>query len=111
MHISIPYLTNGTGAIEESEMKFINSEEKIPLSSIENKNVVTQVDDTVNFASYKVTEDLTQIKQKMKNHIQNYGGIDAGIYAAMKDGSELKSTDLTPFDTTCYNNITRSSLL
>ncbi len=104
--ISIPYLTNGTGAIEESEMKFINSEEKIPLSSIENKNVVTQVDDTVNFASYKVTEDLTQIKQKMKDHIQNYGGIDAGIYAAMKDESELKSTDLTPFDTTCYNNIT-----
>ena len=36
-YISIPYLTNGTGAIEESEMKFINSEEKIPLSSIENK--------------------------------------------------------------------------
>ena len=45
----------------------------------------------MNFASYKVTEDLTQIKQKkMKDHIQNYGGIDAGIYAAMKDESELK---------------------
>ena len=106
VYISVPYLTNGTGAIAEAEMEFINSNEKIPLSSIQNKKVITQVDDIVFFPSYKITDDLTQIKQKMKEHIQNYGGIDAGIYGAIKDESETKSTDLTPFDTTCYNNIT-----
>lgn len=91
-YLFIPYLTNGTGAIAESEMKFINSEEKISLSNIANKTVITQVNDTIEFPSYYSPTD--QIKQQIKEHIMNYGGIDAGIH-----GASLS-------DTTCYNNTT-----
>ena len=82
--IGIPtaYLTNGTGAIEESAMPFENNENKISLSSIQNKKVVTQVNDTRDFASYDSTKDTTVIKQQMKEHIMNYGAIDAGIHGA-----------------------------
>ena len=92
--IKMAYLTNGTGAISETEMPFENNEKKIPLSEIQNKTVITQVNDTVDFPSYSATEDTTQIKQQMKEHIKNYGGIDAGIH-----GVSLS-------DTTCYNNET-----
>lgn len=94
LDIFIPYLTNGTGAIAESEMEFINSEEKIPLSSIENKKVITQVNDTIEFSSDTSTEEsLAQIKQQMKEHIQNYGGISAAMHGGYGDK-------------TCYNNET-----
>lgn len=88
------YLTNGTGAIAETEMEFENNSDKIYLSSIQNKNVITQLNDTIEFPSYSPTEDTTQIKQQMKEHIKNYGGIYAAIYGAQT------------FDTTCYNNKT-----
>ena len=94
--ISIPYLTNGTGAIPESEMQFENNATKINLSQIDGKTVVTQVNDAVQFPSYSATDNKTEIIQKMKNHIQNYGSIDATIH-----GFSL-------FKTTCYNNQTAS---
>ena len=93
-NISIPYLTNGTGAILENDMPFENNEDTIELSKIENKKVITQVNDTVMFPSYKSTDDKTQIIQLMKEHIKNYGGIDAGIH-----GASIR-------DTSCYNNAT-----
>ena len=92
-YISTAYLTNGTGAILESDMPFENNVDTIDLSKIQNKKVQTQVNDTVDFPSYNSTEDKTQIKQQMKEHIKNYGGIDAGIY-----GASLNSP--------CYNNKT-----
>ena len=75
---------NGTGAILESDMPFENNVDTIDLSKIQNKKVQTQVNDTVDFPSYNSTEDKTQIKQQMKEHIKNYGGIDAGIYGAAR---------------------------
>ena len=94
MYLAIPYLTNGSGAIAEEEMRFENNEDSIYISEIQNKDVITQVNDTIDFPSYSSTEDKTQIKQQMKEHIKNYGGIDAGIHGAI----------LT--DTTCYNSET-----
>lgn len=92
----IPYLTNGTGAIPESEMEFKNNASQINLSEIEGKTVVTQVNDAVEFPRYTATQDKTEIIQKMKNHIQNYGAIYTTIH-----GFSL-------FGTTCYNNQTAS---
>lgn len=93
-YLSIPYLTNGTGAIAESEMPFENNENKIDISKIQNKDVITQVNDVVIFPAYSTSEDKTEIIKQIKQHIQNYGGIDTCIY-----GSNL-------FDTSCYNNET-----
>ena len=76
----VTYLTNGTGAIAEKEMPFENNSQKIELSKIKNKSVITKLYDAVEFPSYEVTEDTTLIKQQIKNHIQTKGGITAGIY-------------------------------
>lgn len=92
--IAIPYLTNGTGAIAESEMPFENNENQISISEIQNKNIITQVNDTVDFPSYKSTDDTTQIMQQMKEHIMNYGGIDAAIHgAAISVDSKVYNND------------------
>lgn len=88
------YLTNGTGAINEDDMPFQNEANLINLSEIQNKEVVTQVYDIEEFPTYKSTEDLTQIKQQMKEHIKNCGAIEVGIY-----GANL-------FSENCYNNKT-----
>lgn len=76
------YLTNGNGAIPESEMPFENNENMIAISEIQNKTVSSQIYDTVEFPSVKVTEDTTQIKEQLKQHIENYGSVNASIYGA-----------------------------
>ena len=82
-YVSSAYLTNGIGAVEESSMPFENNEDMIDISEIKNKEVKTQVYDTISFPSYDVEkDDLTEIKERMKDHIKNYGGIESGIYGA-----------------------------
>ena len=46
------YLTNGSGAINESEMQFENNEDTINISQIQNKTITSQVYDTVEFPDY-----------------------------------------------------------
>ena len=92
------YLTNGTGAINEAQMPFENyniKEKKINLADIKNKNVTSQIYDTVEFANYMgdgvTTTVANQIKNQIKQHIQDYGSVFATIYG---DGFS---------DTSCYN--------
>lgn len=92
--IARAYLTNGTGAISEKEMEFENNENKIDISNIQNKTVITQVNDIIEYPSYKTTDDTTQIKQQIKEQIKNYGGVYASIH-----GAQLSETE-------CYNNKT-----
>lgn len=79
------YLTNGTGAINESEMIFENNENIIDISMIQNKTITSQVYDTAEFADYNgilVKEaEAKEIKNQIKNHIQNYGSVYGGIDA------------------------------
>ena len=82
---AIPYLTNGTGAIAEAEMPFENNEDSIYITEIQNKKVITQVNDVKVFASYTSADDKTEIIKEMKEHIKNYGAIDASIYGAQLD--------------------------
>ncbi len=76
------YLTNGMGAIAETEMPFENNEEKIEISKIQNKTVLTELVDSEFFASPKDNDEKEIIKQKVKEHITNYGGVTANIYGA-----------------------------
>ncbi len=70
------YLTNGMGAIDESEMPFENNEDNIDISEIQNKNTTTTVYDTILFEDI---DDIgkTELMSKMKQVISNYGGIYA----------------------------------
>lgn len=97
---AIAYLTNGSGAVLESQMPFVNSEEKISMSEL-NKPVDTFATETVTFPGlYKrytadngelvytngatgsglVIYEESEVKafrNSIKNHIVNYGAITA----------------------------------
>ena len=68
-------------------MPFKNSQENISISDIKNKNVVTQVYDSVFFANYKDEnpENKKKIMDSIKEHIQNYGAVYANIHGASSD--------------------------
>lgn len=92
-YIAMAYLTNGMGAINEDEMPFEDNTDTISIGEIQNKNIASQIYDTIDFPSYQITDNTTQIKQQMKEHIKKYGSIAAMIYGA------------TPFSD-YYNNST-----
>ena len=79
------YLSNGQGAINESDLPFVDSEENIDISEIQNKEVVTTLYDTVEFPSLTASE-RDEVMPSMKQHIVNYGGIYAGIHGAELSG-------------------------
>lgn len=97
--IADSYLSSGMGAILEEEMPFENNENIISIEEIKNKNTVTQLYDTINFPDYndeKTNEEKKDIMNQIKQHIQNYGSIYAGIHGASADVD----------GTACYNNDT-----
>lgn len=96
--IGSAYLTNGSGAILEKDMTFVDTKEKISINNIQNKKVVTKVTDTeeFNFANSINDNSMTSIELealiiKMKEHIKTSGSISAGIHGANLSAS-------------CYNN-------
>lgn len=94
-YIAMAYCTSGRGPIPESEMPFDESEKRISLSEIANKTVQKKIADYIIFPSIlktkdeegKITytdgnksveyteEDITEIRNKIKEHIMNYGAI------------------------------------
>ncbi len=96
--ISQSYLTNGSGAIPEDEMKFENNETTISIDKIQNKTVSSQVYDTVYFPDYQTDTGVnTDIMNQVKQHIQEYGSVSASIHG---DSSNLAD------DISCYKNST-----
>ena len=93
-----PYFINGTGAIPESELPFENNEDTIDISAIQNKTVSSQVYDTIYFENYEYADDQekTEIMNKIKQHIKNYGSVFACIHGA--SNSSIFGN--------CYNNDT-----
>lgn len=75
------YATNGLGAIPESEMPFENNSNVLDISAIQNKTVSSQIYDTIYFPSYKANTITEEAKQKMKEHIKNYGALECSISA------------------------------
>lgn len=92
------YLTNGTGAIDEKDMPFENNENTIDISAIQNKEVKTQVYDTIEFPDYNdlyleaggdETEEekmRAEVINEVKNHIQNYGAVFGSVKAGIWGG-------------------------
>lgn len=89
------YLTNGSGAINESDMEFENSETEIDIGNIQDKTVQTTVNDIRYLDDMYITKDdgivdldgnalsetkLTTLKNEMKEHISTNGSIYASIY-------------------------------
>lgn len=87
------YFINGMGAVNESEVPtnpdtYVNSNNQISLSDIQNKNIQTTVYDTVEFSSNGSTDAtvINQIKTKIKKHVVNHGAVFAAIH-----GTKLRS--------------------
>lgn len=93
------YLTNGSGAIPESEMPFEDNENIVNISKIQDKTVSSRVYDIVFFPDYGEETDTVnklEIMNQIKQHIQNYGSVQASIHGGSSDVSEYQ----------CYNNDT-----
>lgn len=111
MQIAMAYYTSGFGPVKEEDMPFINSVVKLPLSSIENKEVQKQVKEYVYFPSVlKIREgdtikyinsmdgngnELTEqevidIRNRIKSHIMENGGVGMTYNnASMARGDDL----------------------
>lgn len=92
------YLTNGSGAINESEMPFENNENTIDINNIQNKTVSSTIYDTIDFTDYRYQDDekKAETMNQIKQHIQNSGSVFAYIHGG--------SSNLSAFN--CYNNDT-----
>ena len=90
------YLTTGNGAIDEAQMPFENNENLIELSKIQNKQVTSQVYDTIEFPNYNwftlSESEKTEIINEIKNHIQNNGSVMTSIKAG---GSFINSSNIS----------------
>ena len=93
--IAQSYLTNGTGAINEADMKFENNMSPIDLSEIQGKTITSQVYDTIEFPDYNANANSAQkseIMRQIKQHIKDYGSVSASTH------SDISGS--------CYNNTT-----
>ena len=98
--IGLGYLTNGTGAVLEQDMPFIDDESKINLSeiqkeaqirvtdakifpninkTIDNSGNVTYTDDSNNTYT---SDEVTLIRNEIKQYIMKYGGLEAYTYGS-----------------------------
>lgn len=75
------YLTNGTGAVLESSMPFEDNQDEINISEIQNKEVVTTVEDYIIFETPYNDETRQEVTNKVKQHITNYGGVWAAMHS------------------------------
>lgn len=93
--MSIAYLTNGSGAINEEDMKFVDNQEEIDIKDIENKQVQTTVKDIRKFDYMYITKNdgaidankneiedskVENLKEQIKEHISTSGSVKASIY-------------------------------
>lgn len=98
VQVGLGYLTSGRGPVLENEMKFENNLNKVSLSTLQDKNPTTKVEDYVKFPNmYKYqTNGITYVwdksttmytpsqvmenRQNIKEHILKYGGVASKIY-------------------------------
>lgn len=78
------YLANGYGAIPEAEMPFENNNALVDISQIQNKTVSSQLYDFAMYPNYntETSENREEIINQIKQHIQNYGSVYAGLHGA-----------------------------
>lgn len=98
-YIAESYLTNGSGAIPESEMPFENNEDLIEIDQIKNQTISSQIYDTIDFPDYNTQDDTEKAKimNKIKKHIQENGSVFASIH-----GNSVVSEE------SCYNDDTEA---
>ena len=81
IYMATQYMANGLGVVNEDDMPFVDSEENIDISEIQNKEIQATLYDTVEFPVTD-TSERAEIMPQIKEHIVNYGGIYAGIHGA-----------------------------
>ena len=102
--MALGYLTNGTGAVLEEDMPFEDNEDKINLSEIQDKEAVLRVTDAKVFpninkyidgegnVTYRddtnneyTDEEVTLIRNEIKQYIMQYGALAARTVANYND--------------------------
>ena len=116
-YVSMGYCTSGKGPVLESDMPFENNSNKVNLSAID-KQPVLKVKDYTNFASVKkihengtitytdggtttyTEEQVEGIRNLIKKHIKENGGVSAFMYTGDDLNEYIRATD----GIACYYN-------
>ena len=93
VQMAVAYLTNGQGAVAEENMPFEDNEDEIDLSQIQNKKVLTTVNDIIYFDSIvdpKTADQskLAKLQTQMKEHLATNGSIFATTYMPSITGDD-----------------------
>lgn len=95
--IAFSAYTSGNGPVLEEDMPFVNNEADMPLSSVQNKEVIKKITGYEILPSiYKKNEydnenklivaattpaQVVQYRETIKNHIMNYGAVSAAVFS------------------------------
>lgn len=100
--IGLGYLTNGSGPIDEAQMKFSDTPKNISLSEIENKTPLKKIEGwrslggihktnnagriSYTYLGNSVTQtEVNNIRNEIKQHIINYGAVSTAIRYTQQD--------------------------
>ena len=118
--VALGHFTNGTGAVLEEDMPFVdNDKDRINLSEIQGKKPQTRVTDAVVFPNINKSYDsstgevsyyddsyntysedeVTTIRNKIKEHIMKYGAVSAVTYGS---GAQYYSNPSDPMHSEAY---------
>lgn len=89
---ALTYLTNGLGAVEESEMPFETTYDNKDISEITNITPITKIEDTIDFEpiSYDLnSSERTKQINAVKKHIKENGAVYSSIRSAVMSDEEF----------------------
>lgn len=95
-------LSSRRGPINEIDMPFVNSMERIDINLIQNKNVSAYVENIKIFPGY-VSKDLEMINS-MKYHLINYGALGIGFFYDYNYHNFLTNAYYYPVESTNLNH-------
>lgn len=93
IQMAVAYLTNGQGAVAEEDMPFEDNEDEIDLNQIQNKKVLTTVNDVIYFDSIvdpKTADQskLAKLQTQMKEQLATNGSIFVTTYMPSISGDD-----------------------
>lgn len=92
-------VTCGNGVVDEKDYPYLNSEEPVDINSLSGKNMSADILDTIMFGTPKNDAERLKIRNAVKEHIVNNGG----VYVGMKiPGYDVKTFD--PIKGAVYND-------
>lgn len=98
---AIGNVSSGFGVVNEEDYPYLNSENAVDISTIDNKKMKADILNTITFMEAKTDEEQLQLRKSVKEHIVSNGG----VYVSIKI-PDMNNFDFNP-STGAVNNNTK----